>query len=495
MLVYSGVLAVFLASGISGKELLKPGISLLSLLAVVLALPLAGKAAKIIGVIFLAAGTLAMWSQDVPAPNYVLAFGEMLYILVLMAVMPLLAIPIRVGQYDRIFQHWFSAGMKSAFQAYRMLTMIAYFLGSFLNLATLPITYYSVKSSVNRLISGDVSRFLTVGIVNGFSLPIIWTPLAATVGIVLDMTGLSWLAMFPGLILFSLAGLLFHLLLFYVLHRFARSSLYEFRGLRLAATGTGEQAAAVAGTAAGDGTAALPDSAFPTGDVSANGQPADDGDMALDNKELRNKFLQVAAVIVLLISLIVILSEFFSVGLVAAVAVLTVPLSWIWAALIGRAREFCSEAKIHISSHIPEMSDMFVIFICAGFFANAIQFAGLDNEMNHLLLAMNHVVGVKVFLTVLPLLILLMSFTAIHPMVTIALLAQSLKPEVLGLTAEELTFAMLGGAVLTFMIGPFSGTLGVMSSMVHRTTFQMVRWNAVYALGFYVLLAVLLMMI
>jgi hypothetical protein len=74
--------------------------------------------------------------------------------------------------------------------------------------------------------------------------------------------------------------------------------------------------------------------------------------------------------------------------------------------------------------------------------------------------------------------------------VAIALLGQSLKPEVLGIDVELLALALIGSSVLTYMLGPFSGTLGLMQSLTRIPGYRLALWNLPYAVGYVALLAV-----
>ena len=57
------------------------------------------------------------------------------------------------------------------------------------------------------------------------------------------------------------------------------------------------------------------------------------------------------------------------------------------------------------------------------------------------------------------------------------------------IAGNETTTTLIGNAVLTYVVGPFSGTLGLVQSINRVSTFRMSLWNAPYALGFLVLLS------
>lgn len=136
------------------------------------------------------------------------------------------------------------------------------------------------------------------------------------------------------------------------------------------------------------------------------------------------------------------------------------------------------------------MADQYAIFLSAGFFAQAMRLTGVDHQVNLMFLGLQAAVGATPFLLLLPPLVLLLSFAGLHPLVVMALLGESLKPEVLGISAMQLATVLTGSAVLTYMAGPFSGTLGLVQSINRVSTFRLSLWNAPYALALVLLLGV-----
>ncbi|WP_047151779.1 hypothetical protein [Aneurinibacillus tyrosinisolvens] len=108
---------------------------------------------------------------------------------------------------------------------------------------------------------------------------------------------------------------------------------------------------------------------------------------------------------------------------------------------------------------------------------------------------LNELVGIHWFLILLPYITLLFAYIGLHPIVVVNLLAQSLKPDVLGTTTEQMAIALLGGAVMTFFMGPFSGTLGLMSSMINVAPLRIARWSLVNVIGFSIILAAVVLLV
>lgn len=141
------------------------------------------------------------------------------------------------------------------------------------------------------------------------------------------------------------------------------------------------------------------------------------------------------------------------------------------------------------------MTDQFAIFLSAGFFSGAMHLSGYDHAANTLFLHLHDALGTRPFLLLMPVMALVAAFLGVHPLVAIALLGESLKPEVLGIAVMPLAIALIGSAVLTYMIGPFSGTLGLVQSLNGVSTFRLGLWTAPYAAVYLLLLALTLLLL
>ncbi|GAB7389136.1 hypothetical protein BSNK01_29740 [Bacillaceae bacterium] len=454
--VFTSAVAVYLTCKIGHWESLAPWLSMLSILAILLALPGSGRMTKLIALTFLGLGTWFVWRQGISLSKYIRVYGEMMYLLSLFALVPFLAVPIKIGGYRKAIQQVVEQRVKTTAQLNRCITSFSYFLGCFLNLAAVPIMYTGVKPTVESFPVASAKRFATTAILQGYSLPILWTPVSGVVGAVMAITQVGWLSVLPVLLAVSLGCLFLNWMLFHLLEVLRRKT---------------EE----------------PDPRFPS--------PRKGAEAEEKSSSSAFRLTHIGLAILLFFTLSALLEQWTSVGLVTAVTVLSYPFALLWSLVLRKGSAFFRETASYFAVQIPKMSDQFAVFLSAGFFVKAIQFAGYDHAVNQLFLLWNHTIGVKVFLILLPLVILLFSFAGMHPIVLIALLAESLKPSLLGITSEELTVALVGGAVMTYLVGPFSGTLALMSAMIEVSPFRITRWNALFTAGFFTILAIALLLL
>lgn len=453
-LLYTLAVILFLFFQIIPLQPLGFILSIVSILSIAASLRSCSVFTRMMSILFLVVGTCLVVSKGIDLKSYLKLYGDMLYLLSLFAIVPLLSIPIQVGEYRKVFEQLFQIKVKSISQLYCVVTSLSYFLGSFLNMAAIPIVHSSIKSSVEDWPIMNPKRFLASSIIQGYSLPIMWTPLSGVVGVVLYVLDVRWIYIFPILFLISFVTLIFNWVIF---------SLLERRGL----SSIGQKEAVA----------------------------TKESSMFHNNYFIHIKLLQIFLSILLLLILIVSIDALFSLGLIVSVAVLTVPFSWIWCVLLRKGRTFWLEVKHHFTRKVAEMNELFAIFLSAGFFVQSLHYSGSDGFVNHLFVQFKELVGAHLFLILIPYITLLLAYIGMHPIVVVNLLAQSLKPSVLGFTPEQMVIAFLGGAVMTFYMGPFSGTLGLMSSMINVAPLHIARWSLMYTIGFSLILAAAILLI
>lgn len=441
--LYALTVLCYLVLKLTRLPVLADLLSALSLASILVSLPASGVAARVLSMLFLGGGSWMLYRNGVTWPGYLRAYGEMAYLLALFAVVPVLSAPVKLGGYSRAIQSVLRGRVAGVFQLNCLVTSLAFICGSFMSLAAVPIMMTSMESAVDAYPIENKARFIAVSATYGYVLPILWTPVSGVVGVVLYSLHVDWLSVFPVLLGLSVASL------------FANWAIFHLLELRHAA---------------------------PAPPVDTHALPG-------NTPSPLPKLLQMVLGIVVLVVCIGLLEQWLHIGLITVVTLAAIPLAFAWSAVIGQGRRFLPEAGQQLVARLPRLADQFAIFLCAGFFAKAMHLSGVDHSANLMFLHLHDVVGTRLFLLLMPVMALAASFLGVHPLVAIALLGESLKPDVLGITASELTIALVGSSVLTYMLGPFSGTLGLVQSINQVSTFRLSLWNAPYAIGYFLLLA------
>ena len=421
---------------------------------VAFALPSCGWAARALSALFLAGGTLFLWRAGGSWTEAFAAFGTMVPVVVLFAVIPVLALPVQLGGYGHSVAALCRRRVRTPGQLYRAISGLSYFLSAVLNLATLPMVVAAVRDATRQYRIARPNRFLASGVLHGFVLPTLWSPVAPIVGFVLDQTGVSWLRLFPLLCGLSLLGLAWDWL------RHAAGTRWGRRAAVYACTGADsgpDREAAACETAAAE--------------AAGTGRP----------------LWELALAVGLFLAAVSAASAAIGGGLTRTVAVLVLPAAAVWALAIGQGRGFWRVLREYARVKLPRMANQTAVFVSAGFFATCLQQAGVDASLGEAVRRIADAIGPSGALALVLATPMAFAYAGMHPIVTLTLLLPAFRPDVVGLAPELLAAALLCGAMATFVGGPFNATLGVMAALVNESPFALARRRLPFLVGFEVL--------
>ena len=131
--LYLFAIVVYLCSALYQNELLNWIVSILSLLIVITAFQSVKRFVQGIGSAFLIIGITLLIVYGAPWTEFLLGFGAMLNILSLFALIPLIAIPIELGQYASRLQIMIQGRVKHPGLLYSITSFLSYILSSFMN--------------------------------------------------------------------------------------------------------------------------------------------------------------------------------------------------------------------------------------------------------------------------------------------------------------------------------------------------------------------------
>jgi hypothetical protein len=394
--------------------------------------------AMFFGCLFLLSGTLMLFMSHAGITDFITSFGEMIQMVTLFAIIPILSLPIQYGNYAKEVSKIIQSKVKGTGQLYALTSSVSYFFSSFMNLAALPMTYYSISESVANYQVVNQKRYLSRAITHGYAMPLLWSPITPIVGTVLYLTGTAYIKVLPYLILLSVCGL--------VLDWLTANHVFRSIPIRLRGRKARKETAA---------TLQIP----------------------INKSYHLGKLLHIAAAIILLNLLVVMLDHFMPVSFLFLVSLIVIPFAYIWCLLIGQAHPFVAGVAQHFRHYIPKMQNQFFIFLTAGFFITALRVSHSDVLVTHWVDVLIQIMGVRLFLVLLPLIPFALAFIGLHPAVGLALIAESLHSQILQQSPIVVTIAMLGGAIPAFLMGPYNATLGMMSSLIDEKPFVLSNWN------------------
>ncbi|WP_411503584.1 hypothetical protein [Brevibacillus centrosporus] len=456
--VFLSAIAAYLLSAFYPSPFLHGVISVLSILIILMVFPFVPRFVQGLSALFLLIGGSLLLASGAAWTQFVTGFGNMLNILSLFALIPFIALPIELGNYANRIQQMIQRTIKRSGLLYSMTASLSYILSSFMNIATLPMVYQTIRPSLELFPIEQKERFISRAITHGYSMPIVWTPVAPIVGIIVEMTGVRWSAILPIMIPFSLFGLLLDGLMGQWIAKRRRKQLdsvviREMAAARQVVEEQKQQA----------------------------GKPSHP--------------VHILLAILIFTGLIALLERYTSYSFLLLVSVAVIPFALLWSVMIGTGGLFLQRSKTLLPAQLMKMKEQFIVFLSAGFMISAIQTSGAGHVLNGWIMAGENLVGADLFLLLIPLIPLGLAFVGLHPAVGLALTAESLNPHALGISPELTAIAMLTGAATAFLMGPYNATAGMMANLTKQSSIRISNWNAPFTLAYLVMSMFLLIIL
>jgi hypothetical protein len=412
-----------------------------------------------LGAVFLCIGTGLHLFGGSAWPQMLQGFGNMLNILSLFAIIPLIALPIRLGRYAERVREMIASRVGDTGTLYAVSSSLSYVLSSFMNVATFPMMVHLIRPSLDLYPIRKKERFLSRAVIHGFAMPTLWTPVTPIVGIIVEMTGASWESILAWAVPLSLLGLAVDIAMGIGISRNRRK---HWSG------------------AASREVSATKESAGKEGGTAETGRPSHPA--------------QILLAILAFNGLVFFLGRTTHFGFMLNVTLAVAPFAFCWSVLLRQGRTFLRLCKETLPMQVLKMKDQFFVFLSAGYMISALQASGFGHVLNEWIRGVMAAVGSDLFLLMIPLIPLGLAYVGFHPAVALALTAESLHPASLGISVETTAVAMLIGASTAFLMGPYNATIGIMSGLIGQSNYRISNWNAPFT-AVYLLLGMIVLLI
>lgn len=404
--------------------------------------------ARVVALVLCGSSLLAFFLfKTPPLPGELIGgFTEMASLVAVMAAVNIMGIPLEMGKYAGLFQRFFVRAKRPA-QPYIISLLITYVL-TFLSLAgAVGPSYYLVRENLKKLGLEKNSRLETTSVARGYAMALIVSPVAATVGITVKYSGLSWKQLVGPVFLLSLAGLV---------------AAFLMETNRKAGTG---------------------------GQLS--GQAAKQPQIQSANAQASSRRL--AGFLILftgVIGIILFLEDVLHFSSLNSIALGCLAATFIWGAVSGRLAPLGRRSFSFFSRDIVKMADQTTLFAAAGFFTYAMEASGAIKLVGGLLELVVDRVGIVFILAAVPLFIVLLAFTGLHPFVSAIIIAKTLLASPFQFSPLGLALALMGGMAMSFMLSPFSISVLILSSLTGNSPYKLgFCWNSAFAAVFWGLTA------
>ena len=384
----------------------------------------------------------------VPFEEIIGGFTEMAPLVALLAAVSLLGIPLELGRYAELFQRFY-AGVRNPAQPYVISLLISYILTLLALAGAIVPSYYLIQDNLRKLGLEQDSRMETTIIVRSYALAIIVSPVAATVGITVKYSGLSWVQMVGPVFLLSLAGL-------------AASIVLEM-----------SRAGSRGGSAQNQNFRAIRPTA-----VSLH---------------------RLAGFLVLFLGVVgatLILGSVCHIPSLSSIALGCLLATFIWGLISARRPLLLERSFSFFSRDIIKTADQTALFITAGFFTYALEAGGVLKIIGNFMEVAAGKMDIAVILIAVPPVIMFLAVIGLHPFASGIIIAKALQAAPLEFNALGLAVALMGGMSLSFVISPYSVLVLILSSLTGKSPYRLgIRWNSAFAAVFWGMIAVFILFV
>jgi DcuC family C4-dicarboxylate transporter len=423
---------IYLISRFSYWESANILVSLICLVTLIIYFPYVNGVPRITSVILIIFGIILFRTVHVDLLTGFLAFGENANILTLFILVPLIGIPISVGNYLKHVEILYTYYTRNKNQFYLLSAIFTHLLSIVLNLGAIPLIYQLLNSGKNSAMQTTLIKSLT----RGYMISTFWSPFFISVALVISYIKVPWIKLFP-------VGFFVSLVCLYI-------------GYLVEKHIDNNQT-----------------------DVSKKAEHYSYGIL----KESWGKVRELLFSLLFITILIIIIETMTDYNVITIVSVIAILSPLVWTFFLGKQHLLVIELKNYIFVVLPRMKGEVCLFISAGVFANAVLFTNLSNYVVYTLQALNmdNLIFLSFFLITTS---TVFSIVGVHPIVTVTTFCVSLSGQDI-LVGKELTISMIliSCWAISVTISPFSGLNLLAGSLTNQSSItSSVKNNWLYVL-------------
>ncbi|GEK58534.1 hypothetical protein CHL76_08020 [Marinococcus halophilus] len=384
------------------------------------------------GIAFYAIGTILFFQTGASWQDYFLSFQTMLGILSFFFMLPFLNSLIRVGKYDHGLRKFMEQGADTVTQLYRRSFFVCHVLGLFLNIATFAVLMRTLDRTFTSIPQKVKAKFYTQNLLRAYALCLAWSPLEIMVITALNITGQSYIYIFPFIITIVIIVILFDIL----------TASFKYPKLRLQS----------------------------------------EDDQADHSGTTGRKIKQLIVLLLLLVTCVSIVNQWSSFDYLFTLVLFIAPVSFLWAAFIKRLRRYAFFAFNQWKTRTKGMANFFFMFLSAGLFVQMLAGTSLFELLQQLFTSMHQ--QVFIFYLLVGAYFLISSFIGFHPLVSVILLAEIIAPSLADLQAIPLALVLIVCSLSPVMFSLFNISVSIVGYHLHTNPYRLGLWNLPFVIGY-----------
>ena len=370
------------------------------------------------GIVFCVTGIVLFYLPRAPWHQLFLHFDTMIGILALFLLLPFLNSLILVGRYDQNLSKLLEYSVKSVGDLYQRGAIVTHILGLFLNIATIPLLYQSMRKSLSGYSTAFSNRFFSKNLLRAYALCLMWSPMEILIIQTLDITGTSYLSLAPLLLVLTISILAADIYI-------SRKRYHEYPIARK------------------QNEVTLP--------------------------AIFTKIKELFLLLIMLVAVVSLLNHVIDRGYLFALVLCIIPISLLWAFKLGKIKRYLTHCIPHWKHKTMGLANYFFMFLCAGFFVSMIGKTSWIHTVQQLLIEQSdHIIILFVFIGAY---FVITSYLGFHPLVSIVLLGEMLRPVLSEVAGIPLSIVLIICSLSTVMYSPFNVSITILANEMNRNVY------------------------
>jgi hypothetical protein len=432
-LIYSTILFLFIINMFAVNSVLAYIVGILAIPMLLISFVGATKLFRIIGSIFLTVGMALFLYSGIPLYKIPLFMTSTMPLLAFLAVLPWMNSIVRAGRFDRRMNEIMKSNVSDLGKLYVRSSFTTYILAAFINLSALSLSQEILMVNMAKMKKKLKESFISRTTLRAFAIAIAWSPMEIMVAMTVDATGVSYLSYLPYLFLCSILVLFIDWL--WGRRRF-KSVPYN---------------------------------------------PVEGGTIReLKPRKVAVQILQLLAALTVFLSLVVTIGNHFELNFILSVTLMILPFSFGWALLMKRWHSFLAIGWKSWKIRTNSIQNFVVLFISLAFFTSSLNETPFLQLIQQPFLASTEKPLVILFL--IQMTYLLMCMIGVHPVATIGILSEVLKPLYGMVNPLSIGMVLITGALATATIGAYGVTVTMTSMNTKQNPYRITLRNMPFAL-------------
>lgn len=373
--IYAVLFILFLVYSFSSIEIVGSSANFVAVGVLIVSWIFASRLFRIIGGVFIAAGIIFTLTSGGSVGDIIGNTTSNLPLLLFFSLLPWMGTIVKVGDLDDSITDMVHDRANRVDKIYGRSAATTYFLGVFLNISAIYIIQNILRDLFKNESAGLMNTFIIKATLRAFALAVIWSPLEVIVGLTVDSTGVPYFTLLPWLLLTSIIVGVTEILL----------TGSKFKGITIDA-------------------------------------PFDE----INSEALRRSIVKMMILVISFLGLVMFFTMNSDIGFIMTVALLILPFSFVAAFIMKRLPLFLRTGWKTWKNHNNQMQNFAVLFLSLGIFSGGFNSSAAPDLMQQ-------VFGyVDSFIILILLLIMAviygLAMIGVHPVATLAILAEVLIP-------------------------------------------------------------------